>query len=54
MAVAGERASKPATQVAPDAPITVTDPGEPGYVSRGGQKLAGALAVFGAARVISS
>jgi 23S rRNA (cytidine1920-2'-O)/16S rRNA (cytidine1409-2'-O)-methyltransferase len=47
VAVAGQRASKPATQVARDAPITVADPGEPGYVSRGGRKLAGALAVFG-------
>ncbi len=47
VAVAGQRAAKPATQVARDAPITVTDPGEPGYVSRGGHKLAGALAVFG-------
>jgi len=47
VAVAGQRAAKPATQVARDAPITVTDPGEPGYVSRGGHKLAGALAAFG-------
>jgi 23S rRNA (cytidine1920-2'-O)/16S rRNA (cytidine1409-2'-O)-methyltransferase len=47
VAVAGQRASKPATQVARDAPITVSGPGEPGYVSRGGYKLAGALAVFG-------
>jgi len=44
--VAGQRASKPATQVAKDTPITVTESGEPGYVSRGGYKLAGALAVF--------
>jgi 23S rRNA (cytidine1920-2'-O)/16S rRNA (cytidine1409-2'-O)-methyltransferase len=44
--VAGQRASKSATQVAKDAPITVTESGEPGYVSRGGYKLAGALAVF--------
>jgi 23S rRNA (cytidine1920-2'-O)/16S rRNA (cytidine1409-2'-O)-methyltransferase len=50
VAVAGQRASKPATQVARDAPITVTDQGEPGYVSRGGHKLAGALAVFGGFR----
>ena len=49
VAVAGQRASKSATQVARDAPITVTDPGTPGYVSRGGHKLAGALAVFGPA-----
>jgi len=47
VAVAGQRASKSATQVARDAPITVTDPGTPGYVSRGGHKLAGALSVFG-------
>jgi 23S rRNA (cytidine1920-2'-O)/16S rRNA (cytidine1409-2'-O)-methyltransferase len=47
VAVAGQQASKPATQVARDAPITVTDRLEPDYVSRGGHKLAGALAVFG-------
>jgi 23S rRNA (cytidine1920-2'-O)/16S rRNA (cytidine1409-2'-O)-methyltransferase len=47
VAVAGQRASKPATQVARDAPITVTESREPGYVSRGGHKLAGALAAFG-------
>jgi 23S rRNA (cytidine1920-2'-O)/16S rRNA (cytidine1409-2'-O)-methyltransferase len=46
VAVAGQRAAKPATQVARDAPITVTEPAEPDYVSRGGRKLAGALAVF--------
>jgi 23S rRNA (cytidine1920-2'-O)/16S rRNA (cytidine1409-2'-O)-methyltransferase len=46
VAVGGQRASKSATQVARDAPITVAEPGEPGYVSRGGRKLAGALAVF--------
>jgi 23S rRNA (cytidine1920-2'-O)/16S rRNA (cytidine1409-2'-O)-methyltransferase len=46
VAVAGQRASKPATQVAKDAPITVAESGEPRYVSRGGYKLAGALAVF--------
>ena len=46
VAVAGQRAAKPATQVARDTPITVTESGEPGYVSRGGPKLAGALAVF--------
>jgi 23S rRNA (cytidine1920-2'-O)/16S rRNA (cytidine1409-2'-O)-methyltransferase len=49
VAVAGQRASKSATQVARDAPITVAETGEPGYVSRGGRKLAGALAVFGPA-----
>ncbi|MGH3189016.1 MAG: TlyA family RNA methyltransferase [Streptosporangiaceae bacterium] len=47
VAVAGQRAAKSATQVARDAPITVADPEEPGYVSRGGHKLAGALAAFG-------
>jgi 23S rRNA (cytidine1920-2'-O)/16S rRNA (cytidine1409-2'-O)-methyltransferase len=47
VAVAGQRAAKPATQVARDSPITVTDSGEPGYVSRGGHKLAGALEAFG-------
>jgi 23S rRNA (cytidine1920-2'-O)/16S rRNA (cytidine1409-2'-O)-methyltransferase len=46
VAVAGQRAAKSATQVARDAPITVQDTGDPGYVSRGGYKLAGALAVF--------
>jgi len=44
--VAGQRAAKPATQVARDAPIAVSEPAEPGYVSRGGHKLAGALAAF--------
>ena len=47
--VAGQRAAKAATQVSRDAPIVVADTGEPGYVSRGGRKLAGALAVFGPA-----
>ena len=46
VAVAGRRAAKPATQVARDTPITVTESGEPGYVSRGGHKLVGALAAF--------
>ncbi len=46
VAVAGQRAAKAATQVARDTPITVTESGEPDYVSRGGRKLAGALAVF--------
>jgi 23S rRNA (cytidine1920-2'-O)/16S rRNA (cytidine1409-2'-O)-methyltransferase len=50
VAVAGQPAAKPATQVGRDTPITVTDSGEPGYVSRGGHKLAGALAVFGGSR----
>src|SRR5207237_526420 len=47
-AVAGQRAAKAATQVTRDAPISIAETGEPGYVSRGGHKLAGALAVFGA------
>jgi 23S rRNA (cytidine1920-2'-O)/16S rRNA (cytidine1409-2'-O)-methyltransferase len=46
VAVAGQQASKPATQVARDAPITVADSTEPAYVSRGGYKLAGALEAF--------
>ena len=45
--VSGEAAVKAATQVTRDAPITVIGDGqEPGYVSRGGHKLAGALAAF--------
>jgi 23S rRNA (cytidine1920-2'-O)/16S rRNA (cytidine1409-2'-O)-methyltransferase len=47
VAVAGQTAAKPATQVSRDAPVTVaTDAGGPEYVSRGGHKLAGALGVF--------
>jgi 23S rRNA (cytidine1920-2'-O)/16S rRNA (cytidine1409-2'-O)-methyltransferase len=46
--VAGQPAAKAATQVRQDAPISIAGTGEPGYVSRGGQKLAGALAAFGA------
>ena len=46
--VAGLAAVKAATQIGQDAPITVLQPDdEPGYVSRGGRKLAGALAAFG-------
>jgi 23S rRNA (cytidine1920-2'-O)/16S rRNA (cytidine1409-2'-O)-methyltransferase len=45
--VAGRVAGKPATLVAPDVPITVRDLlAEPDYASRGGRKLAGALAAF--------
>jgi 23S rRNA (cytidine1920-2'-O)/16S rRNA (cytidine1409-2'-O)-methyltransferase len=54
VAVAGQRAAKAATQVARDAPITVTESGQPGYVSRGGHKLAGALAVFGGFRGVAA
>jgi 23S rRNA (cytidine1920-2'-O)/16S rRNA (cytidine1409-2'-O)-methyltransferase len=45
--VSGDAAAKPATQVTRDAPITIVDDRtEPEYVSRGGHKLAGALAAF--------
>ena len=45
--VSGEAAMKAATQVTRDAPITIAgDDQDPGYVSRGGHKLAGALAAF--------
>jgi 23S rRNA (cytidine1920-2'-O)/16S rRNA (cytidine1409-2'-O)-methyltransferase len=48
VAVGGQVASKAATQVARDAPVTVADDADAGpqYVSRGGHKLAGALAAF--------
>jgi 23S rRNA (cytidine1920-2'-O)/16S rRNA (cytidine1409-2'-O)-methyltransferase len=47
VAVAGQTAAKPATQVSRDALLTVAaDDGDPRYVSRGGHKLAGALAAF--------
>lgn len=46
--VSGQAAAKAATQVAHDAAITVQrENSGPDYVSRGGYKLAGALAVFG-------
>lgn len=45
--VSGALATKPATGVTTDVAIVVaTDPDRPEYVSRGGHKLAGALAVF--------
>ncbi len=45
--VSGKAAAKPATQVTHDAPITVAEHDtDPGYVSRGGHKLAGALTAF--------
>jgi 23S rRNA (cytidine1920-2'-O)/16S rRNA (cytidine1409-2'-O)-methyltransferase len=45
--VDGSPARKPATQVATSAAVVVQeDDGDPGYVSRGGHKLAGALAAF--------
>jgi len=48
VAVGGQVASKPATQVARDTAVTVADDADAGpqYVSRGGHKLAGALAAF--------
>ena len=46
--VGGTTASKSATQVETSAAVVVKDDdGDPDYVSRGGHKLAGALAVFG-------
>jgi 23S rRNA (cytidine1920-2'-O)/16S rRNA (cytidine1409-2'-O)-methyltransferase len=45
--VAGQAAGKTATQVGQDEPIALReDSGEPGFASRGGRKLAGALAAF--------
>ena len=49
--MAGQAAAKPATQVDAGDPITVTEPAGPDYASRGGHKLAGALAAFGELRV---
>jgi 23S rRNA (cytidine1920-2'-O)/16S rRNA (cytidine1409-2'-O)-methyltransferase len=47
VAVAGQTAAKSATQVSRDAPVTVSSGDDgPDYVSRGGHKLAGALAAF--------
>jgi len=48
VAVGGQLAAKPATQVSRDAAVTVADDeaAGPQYVSRGGHKLAGALAAF--------
>jgi 23S rRNA (cytidine1920-2'-O)/16S rRNA (cytidine1409-2'-O)-methyltransferase len=48
VAVGGQLAAKPATQVSRDAAVTVADDeaAGPRYVSRGGHKLAGALAAF--------
>jgi 23S rRNA (cytidine1920-2'-O)/16S rRNA (cytidine1409-2'-O)-methyltransferase len=52
VAVGGQVAAKPASQVAMDAAITVEQVSEaPDYVSRGGVKLAGAFAVFGSLKV---
>ena len=50
VAVSGQTASKSATQVTKDTPVTVAGDGDADgaakYVSRGGHKLAGALAAF--------
>lgn len=47
VSVAGQVASKPATQVELGAAVVVReDDSDPGYASRGGHKLAGALAAF--------
>ena len=47
VSVNGQPASKPATAVTVDADLVVRDdPDRPDYVSRGGHKLAGALAAF--------
>ncbi len=47
VSVAGATATKPATGVTLDVALVVRDdPGDPAYVSRGGHKLAGALAAF--------
>jgi 23S rRNA (cytidine1920-2'-O)/16S rRNA (cytidine1409-2'-O)-methyltransferase len=49
VSVSGRAAAKPATQVAPADPILVApDATDPGYVSRGAHKLAGALDEFDA------
>jgi 23S rRNA (cytidine1920-2'-O)/16S rRNA (cytidine1409-2'-O)-methyltransferase len=44
--VRGTRAAKPAAMVDPADPVRVVDDGGEAYVSRGGHKLAGALAAF--------
>jgi 23S rRNA (cytidine1920-2'-O)/16S rRNA (cytidine1409-2'-O)-methyltransferase len=50
VSVAGARASKASTQVTTDVALVVNaDSAQPDYVSRGGHKLAAALARFGAA-----
>lgn len=52
VSVGGALAAKPATQVDPATAIVVTaDHDDPGYASRGGHKLAGALDHFGALTV---
>jgi 23S rRNA (cytidine1920-2'-O)/16S rRNA (cytidine1409-2'-O)-methyltransferase len=52
VSVGGAVAAKPATQVDPAAAILVAgDDSDPGYASRGGHKLAGALDTFGSLEV---
>ena len=50
--VRGTAASKPAALVEPADPVRIRDGGGPEYASRGGHKLAGALAVFGPAGLV--
>ena len=50
--VRGTAASKPAAMVDPADPVRVRDDGGPQYASRGGYKLAGALAGFGPAGLV--
>ena len=53
VSVSGAVATKPATGVTTDADLVVReDPDRPDYASRGGHKLAGALAAFGAAGLV--
>ncbi len=49
--VRGVVAAKPASGVDPSTPIRVTNDAEPGYASRGGHKLAGALDMFDAVEI---
>jgi 23S rRNA (cytidine1920-2'-O)/16S rRNA (cytidine1409-2'-O)-methyltransferase len=53
VSIAGRPAAKPATQVDPAAAIVVADDrDDPGYASRGGHKLAGALDAFAPAGLV--
>lgn len=47
--VRGQPASRPATAVEPDAPITLSGGDDPGYASRGAYKLLAAVETFGRA-----
>ncbi len=46
VSVAGQRATKSATQVGTDQPVVVRDADDPGWASRGAHKLLGALEAF--------